>query len=334
MKIRFRPLSLPFMAFKVSNETKVGALAAVSITFLVLGYNFLAGQGSLFSKKYTLNAVLLDVTEISKSTPVLYNGYKVGNVTGVELMKPEGTFRVFFVINEDIDIPERSAVKVSSSLLGGKALNLIFSNMQKLASNGETLRSEADTTLVESMSNVLRPLNAKINSIVNSLDSLLASGEINESVNSFNASLKAFTRTSNNASVMLEQNLPRLNDIIRHTESITSNISRNNEQISAIIGNIRTTSDNLAVLQLKETVEKATGTLDELSRMLDRINSGQGSLGMLANDDKLYNNLSNASLSLDKLLRDLHDHPAKYLPVPFTKRQRKKAMEDSKNSPD
>jgi hypothetical protein len=36
------------MAFKVSNETKVGALAAIAITFLVLGYNFLAGQGSLF----------------------------------------------------------------------------------------------------------------------------------------------------------------------------------------------------------------------------------------------------------------------------------------------
>ena len=100
------------MAFKVSNETKVGALAAIAITFLVLGYNFLAGQGSFFSKKYTLNAILPDVTEISKSTPVLFNGYKVGNVTDVELLKPDGKFRVYFVINEDIDIHnDESAMK-------------------------------------------------------------------------------------------------------------------------------------------------------------------------------------------------------------------------------
>ena len=326
-------LYLPFyMAFKVSNETKVGALAAIAITFLVLGYNFLAGRGSMFSKKYTLNAILTDVTEISKSTPVLYNGYKVGNVTDVELLKPEGKFKVFFVINEDIDIPEHSSIKISSALLGGKALNLIFSSNKKLAENGQTLSSMADTTLMESMSNVLKPLNTKINSIVNSLDSLLASGELNQSVASFNTSLKSFTRTSNNASALLEQNMPKLTAIMSNVESITGNLKSNNEKITQSISNLKNLSDNLAAAKLKETVEKANETLAQLSGIMNKINSGEGSLGLLVNDKALYNNLNNAAADLDKLIKDLNRFPAKYIPVPFTKRQRKKAINQSNNA--
>jgi len=320
------------MAFKVSNETKVGALAAIAITFLVLGYNFLAGRGSMFSKKYTLNAILTDVTEISKSTPVLYNGYKVGNVTDVELLKPEGKFKVFFVINEDIDIPEHSSIKISSALLGGKALNLIFSSNKKLAENGQTLSSMADTTLMESMSNVLKPLNTKINSIVNSLDSLLASGELNQSVASFNTSLKSFTRTSNNASALLEQNMPKLTAIMSNVESITGNLKSNNEKITQSISNLKNLSDNLAAAKLKETVEKANETLAQLSGIMNKINSGEGSLGLLVNDKALYNNLNNAAADLDKLIKDLNRFPAKYIPVPFTKRQRKKAINQSNNA--
>lgn len=320
------------MAFKVSNETKVGALAAIAITFLVLGYNFLAGQGSFFSKKYTLNTILGDVNEVSSSTPVLYNGYKVGNVTDVALLKPEGKFKVSFVINEDIDIPENSSVKVSSMLLGGRALNLIFSDQKQLAKNGQTLRSMADTTLMESMSNVLRPLNAKINSIVNSLDSLLASGELNQSIANFNASLKSFTRTSNDAAIVLEQSMPKLSNIMSNVESITSNLKNNNEKISLTIANLKNTTDNLAASNLKETVDKANAMLVELGSIMTKINNGEGTLGLLVNDKTLYNNLNNTAADLDKLIKDLNRFPAKYIPVPFTKKQRKKAIKDSDNA--
>lgn len=320
------------MAFQVSNETKVGALAAVAITFLVLGYNFLAGKGSLFGKKYTLSAELPEVNEISTSTPVLYNGYKVGNVTDVELNKKDGNFKVYFIINEDIDIPTKSSVKVSSALLGGKALNLIFSKERKEAFNGETLIHVADTGIMQAVSNVLKPLNAKINSIVHALDSLLASGELNQTMASLNTSLKSFTRTSDNASRLMEENLPKLSGILAHTESITHNLKNNNEKITQTISNLKTTTDNLAALNLKATVDRANSVMQELSGIMDKINKGEGSLGLLVNDKSLYNNLNNTAASLDKVLKDLNKYPAKYIPVPFTKKQRKKAMQDSENN--
>lgn len=320
------------MAFKVSNETKVGALAAVAITFLVLGYNYLAGRGSLFSKKYTLNVSMDDVTDISTSTRILYNGYQVGNVTDVEMGQPQGKFNVYFVINEDIYIPKGSSIKVSSAVLGGKALNLILSQEKAQAENGQTLAFINDTTILQSVSNVLKPLNAKINSIVNSLDSLLSNGELNQSIRSLNASLKSFTKTSDNASKMLEDNLPRISAIMGNVESITSNLKNNNEKINLIIANLKTTSDNIAAMKLKETVDKANEMLGDVSEIMEKINKGEGSLGLLVNDKGLYNNLNSTAAELDKLLKDLQKFPQKYLPIPFTKRQRKKAMEASSSS--
>ena len=269
------------------------------------------------------------MAEISKSTPVLFNGYKVGNVTDVEMLKPDGKFKVYFVINEDIDIPEGSSVKVSSALLGGKALNLLFSKNTKLAESGQTLNSSADTTIMESVSNVLKPLNAKINSIVTSLDSILANGELNRSLANFNKSLKSFTRTSDKASVILEQSMPKLSNIMGNVESITQNLKNNNEKISLTIANLKTTTDNLAALKLKETVDKANETLVDISSIMDKINNGEGSLGLLVNDKALYNNLNNTAADLDKLLKDLNQFPAKYIPIPFTKKQRNKAIKKS-----
>ena len=320
------------MAFKVSNETKVGALAAIAITFLVLGYNFLSGRGSLFSKTRTLNVVLPDVTEISTSTPVLYKGKKVGNVTDIEMNANQVDFKVYFDITEDIDIPVNSSVKLSSALLGGKALNLTKSAETALTQNGATLISVADTSLMESVGNVLKPLNKKISSIVQSLDSLLANGELNQSMASLNASLKSFTRTSNNASILLEQNMPMLTNILNNVESISTNLKNNNDKITLIVSNLKTTSDNLAAAKIKETVESANNALVQVSSIMEKINKGEGTLGLLVNDKQLYNNLNKTALDLDVILKDLNQFPAKYIPIPFTKKQRKKAMNESEKA--
>lgn len=321
------------MAFKVSNESKVGAMAAIAITFLVLGYNYLAGQGSLFSKKYMLNVILDEVSEISTSTPVVLNGHQVGNVTDIELIDTFGKFKVYFVIKKDIYIPYGSSIKVTKALLGGKALNLIMNHSSDKAKNGETLHNIKDTTILESVSNVLKPLNQKINGIVNSLDSLLANGELNKSIANLNTSLKAFTRVSDNASALLEQNLPKITAIIGNVESITKNLSNNNERITLILANLKTSTDNLAAMKLKETVDKANESLTTINEIMIKINKGEGTMGLLVNDPDLYKNLSKTTADLDALILDLKKNPAKYLPIPFTKRQRKKAMEASDNNP-
>jgi phospholipid/cholesterol/gamma-HCH transport system substrate-binding protein len=48
---------------------------------------------------------------------------------------------------------------------------------------------------------------------------------------------------------------------------------------------------------------------------MEKINRGEGTVGMLVNDDSLYMNLSSMSKELELLLHDLQENPKKYVNV-------------------
>jgi len=64
---------------KISNETKIGALTAIAITVLILGYSFLKGN-DVFNGSNKYYAVYRSVDGLSVSKPVLVNGFPIGNV--------------------------------------------------------------------------------------------------------------------------------------------------------------------------------------------------------------------------------------------------------------
>src|SRR5690606_11127995 len=84
-------------------------------------------------------------------------------------------------------------------------------------------------------------------------------------------------------------------------------------------------SDDLAAMEIKSTVDNANQAMADVQAVTDKINRGEGSLGLLVNDDQLYNNLNSASAELDELIRDLKTNPGKYLKLSiFGKKDTKK----------
>jgi phospholipid/cholesterol/gamma-HCH transport system substrate-binding protein len=49
--------------------------------------------------------------------------------------------------------------------------------------------------------------------------------------------------------------------------------------------------------------------------IMDKINNGTGTIGMLINDKKLYEGLTESSVNLNALLLDLQQHPKRYFSV-------------------
>ena len=64
---------------------------------------------------------------------------------------------------------------------------------------------------------------------------------------------------------------------------------------------------------MKSAISEADKTLKELNKLVAQINAGQGTLGKLAKNDSLYNNLNKASDDLDKLMKDLRINPERYI---------------------
>jgi phospholipid/cholesterol/gamma-HCH transport system substrate-binding protein len=67
--------------------------------------------------------------------------------------------------------------------------------------------------------------------------------------------------------------------------------------------------------------------MKELNELMSRINRGEGTLGKLAKNDSLYNNLNSSAASLDRLLKDLESNPKRYVHFSiFGKKDKKKTQ--------
>jgi phospholipid/cholesterol/gamma-HCH transport system substrate-binding protein len=84
----------------------------------------------------------------------------------------------------------------------------------------------------------------------------------------------------------------------------------------------------LAQSNLKQAINNADVALSQASSIMTKINKGEGSLGLLVNNDSLYRKLDKSSEDLDKLLKDLRINPERYVHISvFGRKDRNKPKE-------
>ena len=101
---------------------------------------------------------------------------------------------------------------------------------------------------------------------------------------------------------------------------MNSLISANKEKINTTFSNLETTSENfsklsdsLAQIETGKMVKDLENVLNRFNSILDRIDNGEGSMGKLLKDEKLYDNLEGASKQLEQLLQDMKLNPKRYV---------------------
>ncbi|HIX54106.1 MAG TPA: MCE family protein [Candidatus Sphingobacterium stercoripullorum] len=314
---------------KIKNETKVGILSAVAIAILIIGYNFLKGN-DVFSSDNIFYTDYDNVEGLSLSKPVLVNGYQIGRVSKMTLME-NGKIRTEFKIKSDLDIPSNTVARIiSADLLGSKAIVFELGSSTTLAKSGDPLLSDVQANLLEKV----EPLQIKIENLVVKLDSVLSTvnaalddefqDKFKSSLTSISGSLENMEAITQEVEELVGSERLRLANIMVNVESITTNLKNNGGKLNSILDNLDNFTDSLAHADLKGTIDNAQMTLSQVEEITRKINSGEGSLGLLLNDDQLYNNLSNTSARLNTLIEDLSENPGKYLKLSiFGKRDTK-----------
>ncbi|MFM6953984.1 MAG: MlaD family protein, partial [Sphingobacteriaceae bacterium] len=161
---------------KISNETKVGILATVAITVLILGYSFLRGT-DLFMRENEFYAIYPNIDGLTESKPVLVNGFKIGRVSKLTLA-PNGQIIAEFQISPDYKIPKNTTARLESTdLLGGKAIVFELGDSKAFASDGDTLTA----FIQEGFMDQVKPIQKKADQIASRLDSILES--VNNTLN-------------------------------------------------------------------------------------------------------------------------------------------------------
>lgn len=303
---------------KIAKETKIGLLAAVAIAILIIGYNFLKGN-NVFSPSQEFYAIYDRVDGLTESKPIFVNGFQIGRVARLELL-PGKHIRATFEVNNDIPIPKNTIAEIQSTdLLGSKAIYFVMGNSDEMAADGDTLASNVEKSLAESVNPVKDKavvMLDKIDSILTALNAIMNpefQKNINQSLVSINNTLQTLESTSRKVDNIVGSGAQRLQNILANVESISANLKNNNQQIGDILTNIENVTDQVARGNLEETLQNANQATIELAAMMDKISSGEGSLGALLNDDSLYNNLNKSAEDLDKLMIDLRENPGRYV---------------------
>lgn len=310
---------------KISNETKVGALAAVAITVLILGYNYLKGS-KLFSSNDTYYVTYSSITGLGTSDDVLIRGYEVGKVTDIEL-QTDSVIQVVveFTLHEKVKLPVGTEARIiSSDLLGDKALDLSLGDSDEIIPPGSFIPGSIEASIQEAITVELLPVKNKFEDLIKNIDSVISivqatfdpgfQTDVDKYMISIREALENVKSTSLRLDQLVERESQTINNILSNIDKITENIEENEAEINHIIANISGISDSLAKVNFVATMGKADSAIGRFASIIDKIESGDGNLALLLNDRELYDNLQESSKRLDELVEDIRKNPRKYIP--------------------
>jgi phospholipid/cholesterol/gamma-HCH transport system substrate-binding protein len=306
-----------------------------AISAFVWGVSFLKGS-NLFSRKYYLYAVFTKIDNLIPANPLQINGFKIGQIKSISLIHVDGQNKILvkFILTEDVEIPKGSVARaISADLLGSKAVEVIFSKSKEYVKSGDTLKAETEAGFKETFNRTLAPLQMKAESLIGNIDSVMTvmslvlnvrtRDNIERSFESVRKAILSLEKTAYKLDDLMASEKPKLSNILTNLGGITSNLDKSEQKITNILANFSNVSDSLSKSQLKGAVNNADKSLKELNALLARINEGQGTLGKLAKNDSLYNNLNRSAEDLDKLLRDLRVNPNRYVHISVFGRKNK-----------
>ncbi len=307
---------------KLRNEYQIGITVLVTFIVLIIGINFLKGK-TLFSGQKTYYAIYDDVTGMHESSYVYVNGMKVGYVVKISPMtRKNDKFLVELSIDKKIEIPKDSRLTMfSTGLMSGQALRIDLGKSTALLQTKDTMQGGIEKGLTdeispigETLSSVLKRIDTLTNTLNRTIDEQ-AKQNIQLTLTNINQISQRLNSVAMNVDNLVAKDKDKLDRIVSNVESITRNLVNNNQAITNIISCFDNISSDIEKQNIGSTLAKVKTSLESINSMLNKIERGEGNIGMLLSDEGLYRNVTSAAKDLDELILDIKKNPKKYIHV-------------------
>lgn len=288
---------------KVRDEIKIALVAVAGIVALFIGMNFLKGT-NLFTGSKTYYFAFDDISGLTKSSPIYASGYQVGLVKDIIFdYSHKNKTKVIAEMDKQMKIPTGTTAFISSDVLGNIKVTLnIAPNRGEFIQEGGLIPGDIDRGPmgeVTSMIPAVKQMLPKLDSILLSLNLLLADPAIASSVHNVQDMTANLTKTSrelNSVVAKLNREIPgvvmKTNTILDHSETFTANLSQ---------------------VDVATTMRKVDEAMADVKAVTAKINSNEGTLGLLMRDPSLYNQLNTTVRSADSLMVNIRQHPKRYV---------------------
>ena len=293
----------------INKQAKTGIIVVIATLLFIWGFNYLKGKDILKSYN-TYYAVLDNVEGVVKSTPVTLKGIPIGTVEDLHFT-PDMTKTVMVLnIDRDFNFSKDSKVKVyGGNIMGGKSVAIVPGESNKPTKDGDTLQVLKMPGMFDLVNDKITPLQNKLESSLTSLDSILHSvnntldkptqNNIKSGLADLAVSLKHFKNTSRELDQIVVKNKSNIDNSLQNFHKISEDFS--------------VLSDSLKQIKIGKISKELEQSIAQLHKTLKNLNDEKGTTGKLMKDKELYDNLTRSTKELELLLKDLRQHPKKYV---------------------
>ncbi len=342
----------------ISNEVKIGILAAIALGLSLWGYNFIMGKNALASSNI-FYVEYANVNQLQKGTPVTISGFPVGVVAELQL-KPNDPARTVIVtldLRKEIEIPKDTrATIISTGFMGGKAIVLEYDNPcsgSDCAQSGDYLLGATKGLLTSMIGpddarayvDILKEgLSDMVDSLNNALLDENSHSPIAQSIKDLRQSMANLQSSTSQLDGLMRRSSGNIESTIANLDAVTGTLKASNDKIKNILANADHITTNLAEADLQKTIAEVKTAISNLSTTLnsadatfkgvnttlDKVNAGEGTLGKLLQDDALYTELKAMSSNIDSLVNDIEERPYRYMPLKSRRKVQKYDRLDAK----
>lgn len=287
----------------ITKEVKIAIVAIVGAVILFFGMNFLKGL-DLFSSTDDYFIEFKDISGLSASSPIYADGYKVGTVKDIIYdYTGEHPTRVVVGLDKTMRIPLGSTAEIESDMMGNVKVNLLLANNpRERVMPGETIKGNVNggaLAMAAQMIPTVEKMLPKLDSILASVNLLLAD--------------PAIANTLHNAETVSQNLTVSTQELNKLMKTLNRNVPTMMAKANGVLDNTNKLTGNLAQLDIESTKQQVDQTIANVQELTAKLNSNNGTLGLLMNDASLYNNLNSTMRSADSLLVNLRQHPKRYV---------------------
>lgn len=286
-----------------TKEVKIALVALVGAVLLFFGMNFLKGL-NIFASTSDYFIEFKDISGLSSSSPIYADGYQIGTVKDVIYdYSGEHPTRVVVAIDKDMRIPVGSTAEIVSDVIGNIKVNILLANNpRERVMPGGTIAGDVNGGAfgkVAEMVPTIEKMLPKLDSILTSVNTLLADPALAQSLHNVQTITDHLTTSSAELNTLMKQ--------------INRNVPTMMAKANSVLDNTDKLTGNLAALDLQSTKQQVDQTIANVQQLTAKLNSKDNTLGLLMNDASLYNNLNTTMRSADTLLVNLREHPKRYV---------------------
>ena len=288
---------------KFSKEIQIALVAIAGLLVLYFGLHFLKGM-TLFSGDNKYYVKFKDVSGLSVASPIFANGYRVGVVEEI-MFDYQNTGEIVAAIDVDteLNVPKGSRAEIATDLMGNVKVLLVLGNAADgMVAPGDTITGSQQVGAMGKAADMIpavQQMLPKLDSILASVNTLLANPAIANSLHNVDQITADLTRTSHDLSLLTAQLNRQMPQMLQNADGVLANTN----QITKDISN----------MDFAATMTSVNTTLKNVEQMTAALNSREGTLGLLMRDPSLYYNLNSTMMHADSLMLDLKQHPKRYV---------------------